>query len=202
MRGLGVSVGRSLLPEPRPPALRACVGLRGMAAVGDRFEMPDGSAYIVKRPSAETGGEYVEMEFVLPTGCVPPPPHVHPHQVEGYEVVEGHFEVVIDGRWRTLGPGESASVPQGALHTFRNRSGAAVRVRNWHRPAMRFEEFIERTCETLRSVGVTSKRDPRVYICLSKVMLQFDDTLVPGRRRERIPMQALARLGDLLRLPG
>jgi hypothetical protein len=37
---------------------------------------------------------------------------------------------------------------------------------------------------------------------LSKVMLQFDDTLVPGRRRERIPMQVLARLGDLLRLPG
>jgi hypothetical protein len=32
-------------------------------------------------------------------------------------------------------------------------------------------------------------------------MLEFDDTLVPGRRRERIPMQALARLGRLLRLP-
>jgi hypothetical protein len=67
---------------------------------------------------------------------------------------------------------------------------------------MRFEEFIQRTSQTLRTVGIKRKRDPRVYICLSKVMLQFDDTLAPGRRRERIPMQALARLGDLLRLPG
>jgi quercetin dioxygenase-like cupin family protein len=173
-----------------------------MAKAGDRFDMPDGSAYIVVQPAAETGGEFVEMEFVLPSGCVPPPPHVHPHQVEEYEVLEGSFEVTVDNQWLTLGRGQSASVPQGAIHTFRNRSGAPVRVRNWHRPAMRFEAFIERTCTALRIAGVTSKRDPRVYVCLSMVLLQFDDTLVPARRRERIPMQALAGLGRLLRLPG
>jgi mannose-6-phosphate isomerase-like protein (cupin superfamily) len=164
--------------------------------------MPDGSAYIVTRPTAETDGAYVEMEFVLPSGCVPPPPHVHPHQVEEYEVLEGSFDVLVDGEWSTVGPRGSASVPQGVLHTFRNRSGAVVRVRNRHRPAMRFEEFIERTSHTLRSAGIKRKRDPRVYICLSQVMLRFDDTLVPGRARERIPIQALARLGALLRLPG
>ena len=173
-----------------------------MAVAGDRFEMPDGSAYVVVRPSSETGGEFVEMEFVLPSGCVPPPPHVHPSQVEEYEVLEGSFEVVIDGTWSTLGPGESAAVPQGALHTFRNRSGQPVRVRNRHLPAMRFEDFIERTSQTLDSAGITNKRDPRVYMCLSKVMLRYGDTLVPARRRERIPMRALARLGELLRLPG
>ena len=172
-----------------------------MATAGDRFDMPDGSAYIVRRASAETAGEYVEMEFVLPPGCVPPPPHVHPHQVEEYEVLEGSFDVNVEGRWQTLGPGESASVPLRALHTFRNRSGAVVRVRNWHRPAQRFEDFIEQTFETLRAAGVTSKRDPRLFICLSSVMLQFGDTLAPGRRRERLPMRALARLGGLLRLP-
>jgi mannose-6-phosphate isomerase-like protein (cupin superfamily) len=167
-----------------------------------RFEFPDGSAYIVTRPTADTGGDYVEMEFVLPSGCIAPPPHVHPHQVEEYKVLEGSFDVLVDGARRTLGAGESASVPQGALHTFRNRSGAVVRVRNWHRPAMRFEEFIERASQAMRTAGIKSKRDPRVLICLSKVMLQFDDTLAPGRRRERIPMQTMARLGDLLRLPG
>ncbi len=172
-----------------------------MAHAGDRFEMPDGSVYTVTRPSSQTGGDYVEMEFVLPSGCVPPPPHVHPHQVEEYEVLEGSFELVVGGTWRTLGVGDRASVPQAALHTFRNRSGAVVRVRNWHRPAMRFEEFIERTSVALRAAGITRKRDPRVYICLSNVMLQFGDTLVPGRRRERVPMQVLARLGALLGLP-
>ena len=52
--------------------------IAGMAGSGDRFNMPDGSAYIVRRSAAETAGDYVEMTFLLPPGCVPPPPHVHP----------------------------------------------------------------------------------------------------------------------------
>ncbi len=164
--------------------------------------MPDGSVYIVRTPSAQTGGEFVEMEFVLPPGCVPPPPHVHRSQVEEYEVMEGRFDVVVDGSWSTLGPGEAASVPVGALHTFRNRSGQVVRVRNWHRPALRFEEFIERTCTTLQAAGVTRKRDPRVPLHLSQIMLEYDETLAPGRRRERLPMQILARAARWLPAPG
>lgn len=172
-----------------------------MASTGDEFRMPDGSVYIVRRPSAETGGDFVEMEFVLPPGCVPPPPHVHRQQVEEYAVLEGRFDVVIDGEWRTLEPGEAASVPVGALHTFRNRSGEVVRVRNWHRPAMRFEQFIERVSATLQAAGVKGKRDPRVPLYLSMIMLEYDETLTPGRRRERIPMRALARIARLLPAP-
>ena len=141
------------------------------------------------------------MEFVLPSGCVPPPPHIHPHQVEEYEVLEGRFDVVVDGDWRTLARGESATVPMGTLHTFRNHSGGVVRVRNWHRPAMRFEDFIERTCRTLQAAGVKRKRDPRLFLYLSMVMLEFDDTLVPGRRRERVPIHAMARVARLLPTP-
>jgi hypothetical protein len=120
------------------------------------------------------------------------------HQVEEYEILEGRFDVLVDGTWRTLGPGERASVPIGALHTFRNRSGELVRVRNWHRPAMRFEAFTERTCTTLSAAGATRKRDLRIAIYLSKMMLDFDETLAPGRTRERLPMQALARIARLL----
>jgi quercetin dioxygenase-like cupin family protein len=172
-----------------------------LATRDERFKMPDGSVYIVRRPAADTDGAFVEMEFVLPPGCVPPPPHVHPQQVEDYEVLAGRFDVVVDGRWRTLAPGESASVPVGALHTFKNRSGETVRVRNRHSPAMRFEEFIERTCRTLRAAGIKRKRDPRIALYLSMVMLEFDDTLVPGRARERLPMQALASIARMLSAP-
>ncbi len=169
-----------------------------MAMRDEEFAMPDGSVYIVRSPTADSDGAYVEMEFVLPSGCVPPPPHVHPAQVEDYEVLAGTFELVVDGRWRTLAPGESASVPVGVLHTFRNRSGETVRVRNRHTPAMRFEEFIERTCRILRLAGVTRKRDPRVPLYLSAVMLDYGETLFPGRARERIPMRALAAVGRRL----
>jgi quercetin dioxygenase-like cupin family protein len=172
-----------------------------LATRDERFKMPDGSVYIVRRPAADSDGAFVEMEFVLPPGCVPPPPHVHPHQVEDYEVLTGRLDVVVEGRWHTLAPGDSVSVPVGALHTFKNRSGETVRVRNHHRPAMRFEEFIERTCRTLRAAGVKRKRDPRVALYLSMVMLDFDETLVAGRARERVPMLALAYIARMLPAP-
>jgi mannose-6-phosphate isomerase-like protein (cupin superfamily) len=169
-----------------------------MAQAGDRFAMPDGSVYVVTRPAAESDGAFVEMEFILPRGCVPPPPHVHHHGVEEYEVLEGSFEVVVNGVWRTLGPGDSATVPIGALHTFRNRSGAMVRVRNRHRPAMGFEDFIAAMHAAVHAAGITRPRDPRIPFVLSRVMLEFEDTLAPGRRRERVGLTVLAALSRAL----
>src|ERR687884_658089 len=73
--------------------------------------------------------------------------------VEEYQVLEGRFEVMVEGEWVTLMPGESASVPVGALHTFRNRSGSMVRVRNVHRPGARFDQYIEHIYKLLRALA-------------------------------------------------
>jgi quercetin dioxygenase-like cupin family protein len=172
-----------------------------MANPGERFEMPDGSVYVVTVPAGETGGEFVEMEFILPAGCIPPPPHVHPAQIESYEVLEGTFEVLVGSEWKTLTAGESASVPVGEQHTFRNSSGETVRVLNRHEPAIRFEQFIERINSSLAETGITRPRDPRIAICMSVAMLEYDDTLVPSRRRDLIPMKVLAGLGRLFGIP-
>jgi mannose-6-phosphate isomerase-like protein (cupin superfamily) len=160
--------------------------------------MPDGSVYIVTTPTAETNGEYVEMEFVLPADCVAPPPHTHPSQVEEYEVIEGSFEVMVDGEWSTIGPGQSASVPVGVIHTFRNPTDGPIRVRNWHRPALRFENFIEEVCTALNEAGIKGNRDPRVPIYLSTFFFKYSDTLGVPRRRERFPMRAMAGVGRVL----
>lgn len=161
--------------------------------------MPDGSIYAVASAAADNDGERVEMEFVLPPGAVSPPPHVHAGLSEDYEVLEGRFDVMIGGEWRTLGPGDSATVAPGALHTFRNRSGETVRVRNVHRPAARFEDYIERICQVTRAAGIGRRRDPRIPIYLSMITLEHPETLTPGRWQERLLLGALARLGRLLR---
>ena len=67
---------------------------------------------------------------------------------------------------------------------------------------MRFEEFIERTSAVLGAAGVKRKRDPRVPLYLSMVMLEFDETLAPGRRREPLPMLLLARIARRLPASG
>ena len=89
-----------------------------MPQAGDVFEMPDGAQYVLRTPAAAVDGEYVEFEWNFPAGVFAPPPHLHPAQVEEYEVLEGRLEVMVDGDWRTLHAGESASVPVGANHTF------------------------------------------------------------------------------------
>ena len=74
-----------------------------MPRSGDRYVMPDGlGEYVVVSSHEETQGEYVEMEWSLPAGAFAPPPHRHPTQVENYEVLDGAFEVMVDGDWRRL----------------------------------------------------------------------------------------------------
>jgi hypothetical protein len=69
-----------------------------------------------------------------------------------------------------------------------------------HRPAARFEDYIEHIHTLTRARGIRGAKDPRLPVYLSMLMLEYPETLGPGRRLERIPMLAMARLGRLLRL--
>lgn len=171
-----------------------------MAQTGDRFGMPDGSVYEVLSAAADSDGGYVEMEFTLPPGSVAPPPHVHPGPAEEFEVLEGEFDLMVDGEWRRLAVGESAAVPAGSLHTFKNKCGRTVRVRNVHRPAARFEDYIEHIYRLTHARGISGAKDPRLPLYLSMLMLEYPETIGSGRARERIAIGAMARLGRLLRL--
>jgi quercetin dioxygenase-like cupin family protein len=169
-----------------------------VAVTGDRFEMPDGSVYEVTEAAGDSNGQFVGMNFVLPPNAVPPPPHVHPTQTEEFEVVEGPFELMVDGVWRTLETGEKASVPPRVVHTFRNKSAATRIVHSKHSPPGRFEDFIEHLCRLLPARGITSGRDPRIPIYISMVWLEYGDTLRTGRDRERFGINVMARLGRIL----
>lgn len=170
-----------------------------MARGGDRFEMPDGSIYEVTEGANESADGSVGMNFVIPRGAVAPPPHRHPTQTESFRVVDGPFEVMVDGEWSTLQNGETASVPPGVVHTFRNRTGSTLVVHSTHSPAGRFEEFIEHVSKLLPARGVTGGRDLRIPIYLSMVLLEYPDTIRPGRDRERLAINAAAGIGRLLR---
>jgi quercetin dioxygenase-like cupin family protein len=170
-----------------------------MANSGDRFEMPDGSVYEVTRTANEAGDGSVGMNFILPSGAVAPPPHRHPTQTESFEVIDGPFELMVDGEWRVLETGEKASVPPETVHTFRNRSPRAVTVHSTHAPAGRFEQFIEQISNLLPARGITSGKDPRVPIYLSMILLEYPETIRPGRDRERLGINLMASIGRLLR---
>ena len=161
--------------------------------------MPDGlGEYLVVRSDEETGGEYVEMEWTMPPGAFAPPAHRHPSQVEEYEVLEGSLDVMVDGRWRTLAAGESAAVPVNADHTFRIPPGQTARVRNFHRPGSRFDEFIEKQHRFVTSRRFKGLKRPSTAIVMAMAWREHSDLLVPSNSALRWAMAALARLGRLL----
>ena len=161
--------------------------------------MPDGAEYVLRTSTADAGGRYVEFEWVFPRGTFAPPPHIHPSQVEEYEVLEGELEVLIGDHWQTLRAGESASVPVGVNHTFK-RPKALVRVRNFHRPALGFEPFIESMSTTLARAGVTRIVDPRVPLYLAQAWRRHPDTLQATRRRDRAAMATADAIGRAFRM--
>jgi quercetin dioxygenase-like cupin family protein len=95
----------------------------------------------ITRSAADTGGELFEATNWIGPEMAGPPLHVHPTAEESYEVIEGALDICVDGEWRTLRAGESASAPAGVPHTLRNATKEPVRIVNIHRPALQFESL-------------------------------------------------------------
>src|SRR3954470_17195851 len=87
--------------------------------------------HIVKTP-ADTKGESLEMEWELLPGADGTPLHIHPNAEDSYRVIEGEFEVNVNGTWQLLQQGEELTVAKGTPHTFRNPATSITRVYNTH----------------------------------------------------------------------
>jgi len=134
----------------------------------------------VTTPSAATGGAYVEMDVMAEPGSETLI-HYHPEQEETYQVVEGALEVFRDGQWLTVPAGESLTVPQGAVHGFRNTSEVPVRFLNVHRPALAFQEHLETLDRLSRAGKIRGTKDLRslIYMSMSGVEHRPDVPVKP-----------------------
>lgn len=150
----------------------------------------------VTMPSAATGGAYVEMECTVEPGSGSMI-HYHPHQEETYRVLEGTLEVFREGTWRPVQMGESLTVPQGAVHAFRNTSSAPAKFVNVHRPALAFQAHLETLDRLVRSGKVRGTNDPRslIYMSMSAVKHQPDVAVKPPQ----VVVNFMAWLGRRLR---
>ncbi|HEX8743446.1 MAG TPA: cupin domain-containing protein [Thermoleophilaceae bacterium] len=96
------------------------------------------------RRAADTGGELLEMEDLWTRPDHRTVPHVHPGMEETWEVLEGRAGFRIGDAEHEAGPGESVVAPPGVPHEAWNLGGGATRLRITMRPALRWEEFVER----------------------------------------------------------
>ena len=170
-----------------------------MLRAGDILDLsPIGAKFLIKKTAAETGGRSFEMEWELAPETGGTPIHVHPHATETYEVLEGKFEVYVDGVWRTLSAGERLGVEPGAPHTFRNSSADVVRVYNTHEPAMRFDQYFE-GLGTLTNRGILSARriTPKAIVHLAMLMTSHEDEII-SVKPPHLLMRIFGRIGRSL----
>jgi mannose-6-phosphate isomerase-like protein (cupin superfamily) len=154
--------------------------------------------------SVSTGGELLRFNFWMQGDASPPPLHVHPRQEERIQVLSGSVLSVSGGVERVLGPGEFISTPPGEAHTVGPAGENAVEMIVEFRPALGFEDFVERTFALDRAgylnangrgspLRMASARPheaefflPRVPIGLQRAVLRGLDRLgqsLPGTHR-------------------
>jgi quercetin dioxygenase-like cupin family protein len=103
-----------------------------------------GERIVFLRTAAETRGEVLEMEDFWPQLDHRTPRHVHPEMEERWEVMQGRVGFCIGAMEKVVGPGEIVVAPAGTPHWAWNADDSEVRLRIEMRPALRWQEFVER----------------------------------------------------------
>ena len=123
-----------------------------MARAGQTIENPaTGERITFVRTTADTGGELLVMDSVWtrPGHCAPA--HAHPEIEERWRVVSGRACFRIGDDEIDARPGDEVVAPPGITHVAWNPTDAEVRLRIEMRPALRWEEFVERLFADPRS---------------------------------------------------
>ncbi|WP_369192240.1 cupin domain-containing protein [Streptomyces sp. R08] len=131
------------------------------AGQGRQFRGPTGAPMTVKIGGAVTGGAYSLIEYSHAAGAPGPPPHVHERHEEAFRVLEGELSLDIDDRTITLGAGEYAVVPRGAVHRPYNAGLVEVRFLFITSPALDhfFAEMAELNAATDGNPSADSLRE-------------------------------------------
>ena len=174
---------------------------------GPQVEDPAGrQRYAFERSTDDRGAEilYVDV-WVDPGGAVPA--HSHPRHEERFEVLEGEMTFTVGRQEVRAGAGDSAVVPAGMRHAFRNSGSATAHMRVAVEPPMRLQEFLEDFAALARAGllgGRGAMRFPKGLKGLLQVSLLTRDyredetTLVlsPPPTVQRVFMDPLARIAE------
>jgi quercetin dioxygenase-like cupin family protein len=98
-----------------------------------------------------TGGALTMWKEITPPGGGPPP-HYHLNEDETFHVIEGRVAFFLNGEWNEVGPGGTAFMPRGIVHTFKNIGDQPSRMLNMTMPSG-FEKFFARCADEFAKPG-------------------------------------------------
>lgn len=113
-------------------------------------------------PRIDTQACYAWLSVDPPGTFVPP--HSHGNQDEHVYVLEGEYELFMDGQWSRVGPGDSVCWPQGSVHGYRIAGDKPCRALFWVSPAGELSTLFSELHE---------QKDPARVVELSRVRSIF-----------------------------
>jgi quercetin dioxygenase-like cupin family protein len=150
---------------------------------GDALQNPvTGETLTFHRTAEETDGQAVLVETIVePHGFVATA-HIHPHQSERFEVLEGELGLRVGDQELIARPGDVVTVEAGTPHRFYNAGEQQARFLCEVRPALGFESLIE-TMFILAAEGKTNRKGMPNPLRLAVIAKAHFDTV----RLPRIP---------------
>ena len=161
--------------------------------------MPDGTTFEVVRSVEDPERDPSEMVFTAQPNGPAPPPHVHPRQRETFTCEQGDFELLVDGEWRVLPPGESLTIQPGQVHTYRNEGAQTAKVRTVHEPGLEFEQYIRDLHATVVEHDIR-RITPGAAARMAVIWRKYSDTIQPGPLPLKVAFGLLGRIGPRLGL--
>ena len=119
----------------------------------DTILLGPGDVYTILASSAETGGDYIVLEAVVPVDGGPPL-HIHHNQAETIYILEGEMEVRLGDQIHMAKAGDFIHISKGTPRNFVNRSRAPAKMIFAFVPAGDIEEFFR------ESFKETTDRNP------------------------------------------
>jgi quercetin dioxygenase-like cupin family protein len=95
-----------------------------------------GQTYVPKQYSDHS----MSWHATLPKGTFVPP-HIHPTQDEFIYVLDGRFDLLLDGKEAFAGPGDLIRLPMGIPHGIFNKSDATIKCLFWVAPSRRLYDL-------------------------------------------------------------
>ena len=141
------------------------------------------------RTAADTDGEYVQIELAADPKASVAAAHVHPAQVERFEIVSGTFGANVAGKVIEAQAGDVLVVEPGQAHRWWNAGDDELVFLCEIRPALRFESLIE-TMFSLAAAGKTNRKGmPNAFRLAVIAQGHFDTVRLPF---PPAPLQRLA----------
>lgn len=118
--------------QKRTPLIVPAGAGRRLLVLGNEIE--------IKLSSSETAGMAFVFENTTPVGDGAPP-HIHTREDEMIHVIEGDYEIVLDGKTYKASAGAVVNFPRSVVHGFRNVGTKSARALFIVTPGENFEKF-------------------------------------------------------------